>query len=196
MRDGRFGKWLESARDWAVSRNRYWGTPLPIWKSSDNDYIVISSISELEKLSGKTIHDIHRHYIDDIVLHKNGKEYTRTFEVFDCWFESGSMPVAQLHYPFENKEMFTSRFPADFIAEGIDQTRGWFYTLTVLSAALFDSCAFKNVIVNGLILAEDGRKMSKKLKNYPEPSAIIDKHGADALRFYFCLLYTSPSPRD
>lgn len=184
MRDGRFGKWLESARDWAVSRNRYWGTPLPIWKSADNDYIVISSISELEKLSGKSIHDIHRHHIDDIVLHKNGKEYRRTFEVFDCWFESGSMPYAQLHYPFENKDLFSSRFPADFIAEGIDQTRGWFYTLTVLGAALFDSCAFKNVIVNGLILAEDGRKMSKKLKNYPEPSAIIDKHGADALRFY------------
>lgn len=184
MRDGRFGKWLENARDWAVSRNRYWGTPLPIWKSTDNDYIVISSISELEKLSGETIHDIHRHHIDDIVLHKNGKEYTRTFEVFDCWFESGSMPYAQLHYPFENKDIFTSKFPADFIAEGIDQTRGWFYTLTVLGAALFDSCAFKNVIVNGLILAEDGRKMSKKLKNYPEPSAIIDKHGADALRFY------------
>lgn len=184
MREGRFGKWLESARDWAVSRNRYWGTPLPIWKSEDNDYIVISSVAELEKLSGKTLRDIHRHHIDDIVIHKGGKQYKRTPEVFDCWFESGSMPYAQMHYPFENKEAFANRFPADFIAEGIDQTRGWFYTLTVLSTALFDSCAFKNVVVNGLILAEDGRKMSKKLKNYPEPSTIIDKHGADALRFY------------
>lgn len=184
MRDGRFGKWLESARDWAVSRSRYWGTPLPIWKSEEDDYIVISSVAELETLAGKTIRDIHRHHIDDIVIHKGGKQYRRTPEVFDCWFESGSMPYAQMHYPFENKDAIENRFPADFIAEGIDQTRGWFYTLTVLSTALFDTCAFKNVVVNGLILAEDGRKMSKKLKNYPEPSTIIDKHGADALRFY------------
>lgn len=184
MKEGRFGKWLESARDWAVSRNRYWGTPLPIWKSEDNDYIIVSSVEELERLSQRTIPDIHRHHIDDIILQKGGKKYKRTSEVFDCWFESGSMPYAQIHYPFENTDTLENRFPADFIAEGIDQTRGWFYTLTVLSTALFDTSAFKNVVVNGLILAEDGRKMSKKLKNYPEPSTIIDTHGADALRFY------------
>jgi len=181
---GRFGKWLEGARDWAISRNRYWGTPIPLWRSDDGDILVIGSIQELEELSGAKIKDLHRHFIDDLTIENNGKTYYRIPEVFDCWFESGSMPYAQNHYPFENREMFDRNFPADFIAEGIDQTRGWFYTLHVLSTALFDRPAFKNVIVNGLILAEDGAKMSKRLKNYPDPQEVIHQYGADAVRLY------------
>lgn len=184
IKEGRFGKWLENARDWAISRNRYWGTPIPIWRSEDGDIIVISSIQDLEKRVGKPITDLHRHYIDDLTFVENGREYRRVPEVFDCWFESGSMPYAQDHYPFEKKEQFEKAFPADFIAEGLDQTRGWFYTLTVLAAALFDQPAFKNVIVNGIILAEDGAKMSKRLKNYPEPDLVINRYGADAVRLY------------
>lgn len=181
---GRFGEWLTNARDWCISRNRFWGTPLPIWRSEDGDTICIKSIEELQTLSGKTVTDLHKHLIDDVTFEKDGKTYTRIPEVLDCWFESGSMPYAQMHYPFENKEKFEKNFPAEFIAEGLDQTRGWFYTLVVLGSALFEKPAFKNVIVNGLILAEDGKKMSKRLKNYPEPHLIFDKYGADALRFY------------
>jgi isoleucyl-tRNA synthetase len=184
IKHGRFGKWLEGARDWAISRNRYWGTPIPLWRSDDGEIVVIGSVGELEELTGKEIPDIHRHFIDDLTFTKNGKEFKRIPEVFDCWFESGSMPYAQNHYPFENEDKFDQLFPADFIAEGLDQTRGWFYTLTVLGAALFDSEAFKNVIVNGIILAEDGQKMSKRLKNYPEPAKVIEKYGADAIRLY------------
>lgn len=184
IKEGRFGKWLENARDWAVSRNRYWGTPIPIWRSEDGDVVVISSKEELERRTGKTVVDLHRHFIDGLTFEENGKVYRRIPEVFDCWFESGSMPYAQDHYPFENREEVMQRFPADFIAEGIDQTRGWFYTLTVLAAALFDKPAFKHVIVNGIILAEDGTKMSKRLKNYPEPDAVINRFGADAIRLY------------
>ncbi len=190
IKEGRFGKWLENARDWAISRNRYWGTPIPIWRSLDGDCLAIGSIEELEKLTGETITDLHRHFIDGLAFEANGKEYRRIPEVFDCWFESGSMPYAQNHYPFENKEMFENSFPADFIGEGLDQTRGWFYTLTVLSAALFRKPAFKHVIVNGLILAEDGNKMSKRLKNYPDPELVMNKYGADALRLY---LLNSPA---
>ncbi len=190
LKDGRFGKWLENARDWAVSRNRYWGTPIPIWRSEDGELLVISSIKELEEKSGQKITDLHRHFIDGLVVTHNGKAFHRISEVFDCWFESGSMPYAQDHYPFENKEEMPKRFPADFIAEGLDQTRGWFYTLTVLAAALFDKPAFKNVIVNGIILAEDGQKMSKRLKNYPEPTVVVDRYGADAVRLY---LLNSPA---
>jgi len=184
LRDGRFGKWLEGARDWAISRNRYWGTPLPVWKSEDGKYLCVGSVKELEEMTGGKVTDLHKHFVDKLVVKKDGKEYRRIPQVLDCWFESGSMPYAQSHYPFENKERFESHFPADFIAEGLDQTRGWFYTLMVLSTALRDCPAFKNVIVNGLILAEDGRKMSKRLKNYPDPMYIIDTYGADALRLY------------
>lgn len=192
IKEGRFGKWLENARDWAISRNRYWGTPIPLWKSDEGDLIAIGSIAELEKLTGTKINDLHRHFIDDLTFEKNGKTYRRISEVFDCWFESGSMPYAQNHYPFENRELFERGFPADFIAEGIDQTRAWFYTLTVLSAALFDKPSFKNVIVNGIVLAEDGNKMSKRLRNYPDPELVMQKYGADAIRLY---LLNSPGVR-
>jgi len=181
---GRFGKWLEGARDWNISRNRYWGTPIPLWRSSDGEILTVGSIAELQELTGAQFDDIHRHFIDELTIEKNGKVYHRIPEVFDCWFESGSMPYAQNHYPFENRELFDQNFPADFIAEGIDQTRGWFYTLHVLSTALFDRPAFKNVIVNGLILSENGTKMSKRLKNYPDPQEVIHQYGADAVRLY------------
>lgn len=189
IQKGRFGKWLENARDWAISRNRYWGTPIPLWRSDDGELLVISSIAELEEKTGEKIEDLHRHFIDQLSIFQNGKEFRRVPEVFDCWFESGSMPYAQIHHPFEKKEQLFDCFPADFIAEGLDQTRGWFYTLHVLASALFDKPAFKNVIVNGLILAEDGAKMSKRLKNYPEPGLILNQYGADALRLY---LLSSP----
>lgn len=184
IKEGRFGKWLESARDWNISRNRYWGTPIPIWRSEDGEIVVFGSIAEFEKTTGKKIVDLHRHFIDDITFTRNGKLFKRIPEVFDCWFESGSMPYAQNHYPFENQQWFEKNFPADFIAEGADQTRGWFYTLTVLSAALFKKPAFKNVIVNGIVLASDGTKMSKRLRNYPDPGEVIHKYGADAVRLY------------
>lgn len=192
IKHGRFGKWLEGARDWAISRNRYWGTPIPLWKSEDGEIIAIGSISEIEQLTKTSITDLHRHYIDDLTFTKNGKTFRRIPEVFDCWFESGSMPYAQNHYPFENRELFEKNFPADFIAEGLDQTRGWFYTLTVLAAGLFNKPAFKNVIVNGIILAEDGSKMSKRLRNYPDPVEVIQKFGADAIRLY---MLDSPAAR-
>ena len=184
IKQGRFGKWLENARDWSISRNRYWGTPIPIWRSEDGEILVIGSIAELEKRTGKKISDLHRHFIDDLTFEENGKKFKRIPEVFDCWFESGAMPYAQNHYPFENEKETMQAFPADFIAEGLDQTRGWFYTLNVLSTALFDKPAFQNVIVNGIILAEDGNKMSKRLKNYPDPDKVINQYGADAIRLF------------
>ena len=190
----RFSNWLENARDWAISRNRYWGSCIPVWINVDDpsDQICIGSIEELESLSGVKVDDLHKHYLDDIEIEVNGNKYKRTSEVLDCWFESGSMPYGQQHYPFENKEDFLDGFPADFIAEGLDQTRGWFYTLTILSVALFDSVAFKNCITTGMILAEDGRKMSKSLKNYPDPEELLNSYGGDSLRAY---LINSPVVR-
>ncbi|KAJ9459743.1 putative isoleucine--tRNA ligase [Diplonema papillatum] len=194
---GRFTNWLENARDWAVSRNRYWGTPLPIWVSEDGqEKVCIRSVEDLMQRTGKVITDIHRDSIDDLTIpDPRGEGFPplrRVSEVFDCWFESGSMPYAQKHYPFENAESFKAGFPADFIAEGIDQTRGWFYTLLVLSTAIFNEKPFKNLVVNGLVLAADGRKMSKRERNYPDPSLLIDRVGADALRLY---LINSPVVR-
>jgi isoleucyl-tRNA synthetase len=183
----RFGNWLASARDWAVSRNRYWGSCIPVWECSGcEEAVAIGSLDELESLSGQRPGDLHKHVIDDIgwPCSSCGGSMIRVPEVLDGWFESGSMPYAMLHYPFENAERFEAAFPAKFIAEGLDQTRGWFYTLIVLSTALFDQPAFENCVVNGLILAEDGRKMSKSLKNYPDPSETFDRMGADALRAF------------
>ncbi|XP_059336027.1 isoleucine--tRNA ligase, cytoplasmic isoform X1 [Ammospiza nelsoni] len=195
VREKRFGNWLKDARDWAISRNRYWGTPIPLWVSEDLEEVVcVGSMAELEELTGVKVTDLHRESIDALhIPSRRGKGALRRVpEVFDCWFESGSMPYAQVHYPFESRRELEDAFPADFIAEGIDQTRGWFYTLLVLSTALFGRPPFKNVIVNGLVLASDGQKMSKRKKNYPDPMHIVNSYGADALRLY---LINSPVVR-
>ncbi|PPD89691.1 hypothetical protein GOBAR_DD13337 [Gossypium barbadense] len=197
VKDKRFHNWLENARDWAISRSRFWGTPIPVWISEDGEeVIVMDSVEKLERLSGAKVFDLHRHNIDHITVPSSrGPEFgmlRRIDDVFDCWFESGSMPYAYIHYPFENVELFEKNFPGHFVAEGLDQTRGWFYTLMVLSTALFGKPAFRNLICNGLVLAEDGKKMSKRLKNYPSPMEVINDYGADALRLY---LINSPVVR-
>lgn len=188
LKDGRMGSWLKNARDWSISRNRFWGTPLPVWScDQDSDHRrFFSSVSELEEASQSKIKDIHLHCIKDITFPclKCGGVLKNENLVFDCWFESGSMPYAQLHYPQKNNERFKDIFPADFVAEGLDQTRGWFYTLNVLSTALFDRPAFKNVIVNGVILDESGKKMSKRHRNYTPPEELMNKYGADSVRLY------------
>lgn len=191
----RFANWLKDAADWSISRNRFWGTPIPVWQCAlCGERMCISSVNELETKTGHKISDLHSHFIDQLRIDCAKCEGTasRIPEVFDCWFESGSMPVAQIHYPFENKEEFERSFPADFIAEGLDQTRGWFYTLLVLSTALFDKPPFKNVVVNGMVLASDGSKMSKSKKNYPDPEDVINQYGSDAVR---CYLVGSPVVR-
>ena len=196
IKNGRFGKWLENARDWCISRNRFWGTPIPVWTCEKCGHVhVVGSLEngggrkELSKLCSQEVSDLHKHFVDELTWDcekcSAQDSMKRTPEVLDCWFESGSMPYAQEHYPFENKEKLDREFPADFIAEGLDQTRGWFYTLNILSTALKKKPAFKNCIVNGIVLAEDGRKMSKRWKNYPDPKYVFDKYGADALRLYF-----------
>ena len=200
VRDGLFGKWLEGARDWAISRNRFWGTPLPIWKSDDPNYPridVYGSLDELERDFGVRPTDLHRPHIDELVRPNpddpTGKSMMRRIpEVLDCWFESGSMPFAQVHYPFENKDWFENHFPADFITEYKPQTRGWFYVMVVMATALFDRPPFKNCICHGLVLAEDGRKLSKRLKNYPDPEEVFEQIGSDALRW---ALVSSPVVR-
>ncbi len=187
IKEGRFGNWLEDARDWALSRNRYWGTPLPVWicdKCGEKD--VVGSFEEIKEKSGIQLKDPHKPFVDEITYKCDcGGTKKRVNDVIDVWYDSGSMPFARLHYPFENKEKFESKYPAQFIGEGIDQTRGWFYTLHVLGVSLFGKKSFKNVIVNGMALAPDGTKMSKSKKNYPEVNTVIDSMGADALRLYF-----------
>lgn len=184
IKDGQFGKWLEGARDWSITRNRFWGCPVPVWKSESGKIRVFGSVAELEKVSGKKVDNLHRPFIDEITFEENGETFKRVTDVLDCWFESGSMPYAQVHYPFENKEWFEQNFPADFITEYVAQTRGWFYTLMVLSTALFDKAPFKNVICHGTILDENAQKLSKRLRNYADPLEIFSTFGSDALRFY------------
>ncbi|MEA3511894.1 MAG: class I tRNA ligase family protein, partial [Actinomycetota bacterium] len=191
----RFGNWLEGARDYAISRNRFWGTTIPIWECDTCDKTVcLGSRDELEELSGVRTDDLHKHILDPITwaCDECAGTMARVPEVLDTWFDSGSMPYAQVHYPFENKARFERGFPANFIAEGLDQTRGWFYTLLILSTGIFDKAPFQNCVVTGMVLAEDGRKMSKSLKNYPDPMHVLDEFGADALRAY---LINSPVVR-
>lgn len=191
IKEGRFGKWLEGARDWAISRQRFWASVMPVWRCDCGEIMVFGSVAELEKASGQKVEDLHKHTMDEIKVpcSKCDKEVSRIPDVLDCWFDSGAMPYAQEHYPFENSQKFESNFPAQFIAEGSDQTRAWFYYLHVLATALMDKPAFKNVIVNGIVATESGKKMSKKLQNYTAPEIIMEKYGSDALRLY---LLSSP----
>ena len=192
LKEGSFGKWLANARDWSISRNRFWGSPIPVWKSDDPEYPrldVYGSLAELERDFGVVVTDLHRPAVDDLIRPNpddpTGRSMMRRVpEVLDCWFESGSMPFAQVHYPFENTEWFEQHYPGDFIVEYIGQTRGWFYTLHVLATALFDRPAFSTCVSHGIVLGDDGQKMSKSLRNYPDPMVVFDTYGADAMRWY------------
>jgi isoleucyl-tRNA synthetase len=197
IRDGRFGKWLENNVDWALSRERFWGTPLPVWTDGQGDYVCIGSVAELEELSGQSLSklDLHRPAVDDITFEKSGKTWQRVPEVIDCWFDSGAMTYAQWHYPFENQEVFEKHFPADFICEAIDQTRGWFYTLHAIATLVSDSVAFRNCICLNLIVDKDGKKMSKSLGNIVNPYDVFDTVGADALRWYFLARLSPDMPK-
>ena len=186
IKNGRFGKWLENARDWNISRNRYWATPIPVWECSTcKKREVLGSIQEIEERADHKVADLHKEYLDAMTIPcACGGTMKRTPEVLDGWFESGSMPYGQFHYPFERAEHFRSHFPADFIVEYTGQIRGWFYVLHVLSTALFERPAFRNCLVHGTLLAADGKKMSKSLKNYTDPLELMDRYGADSLRMY------------
>ena len=200
IKEGRFGQWLEGARDWSISRQRFWASVIPIWRCTNEiegksgakqrcgNTKIFGSIKELEELSGQKVDDLHKHIVDEITFkcEKCGGLMKRVQDVLDTWFDSGSMPYAQMHYPFENEKKFENNFPAAFIAEGVDQTRAWFYYLHVIATAIRKKPAFKNVIVNGIVLAEDGKKMSKRLQNYPDPMDVMNKYGADPLRYYLC----------
>ncbi|MBS5826993.1 isoleucine--tRNA ligase [Actinomyces sp.] len=192
VKEGQFGKWLEGARDWSISRNRFWGAPIPVWKSDNPEYPrvdVYGSRAELERDFGVKVDNLHRPYIDELVRPNpddpTGKSMMRRIsDVFDCWFESGSMSFAQVHYPFENQEWFENHYPGDFIVEYIGQTRGWFYTMHVMATALFDRQSFQNVVAHGIVLGDDGRKMSKSLRNYPNVNHVFDTYGSDAMRWF------------
>ncbi|MDZ7645040.1 MAG: isoleucine--tRNA ligase [Woeseiaceae bacterium] len=187
IRDGRFGNWLENNIDWALSRERFWGTPLPVWTDGNENYRCIGSVAELEELTGRSLSDLdlHRPAVDDVTFEKDGRTWRRVPEVIDCWFDSGAMSYAQWHYPFENRDTFEQHFPADYICEAIDQTRGWFYTLHAIATLVSDSVAFRNCICLSHIVDKDGKKMSKSLGNIVNPYDVFDSVGADALRWYF-----------
>jgi isoleucyl-tRNA synthetase len=193
IRDGRFGNWLENNIDWALSRERFWGTPLPVWTDGEGEYMAVGSVAELEELCGRDLHelDLHRPAVDEVTFEKHGKTWKRVPEVIDCWFDSGAMSYAQWHYPFENEDIFEKHFPVDYICEAIDQTRGWFYTLHAIATLVSDSVAFRNCICLNLLVDKDGKKMSKSVGNVVDPYDVFDAVGVDALRWYF-LVRLSP----
>ena len=193
IKHGRFGKWLENNVDWALSRERYWGTPLPIWRAEDGEVVCIGSRDELRALGAEIPDDLHRPFVDDVTFERDGKVFRRVPDLIDVWWDSGSMPFAQWHAPFENEDLFEERFPADYICEGLDQTRGWFYSMLAVSVLLFGKSSYRTCLCLGLILDPDGQKMSKSKGNVVVPWDVLDTHGADAFRWYY---FTSKQPWD